>query len=209
MDSFQLPPTPHPNPPPPGTPACSKGGNNNTYCHDSALNYLDWQRALADDDGLLRFTRHVIALRRVTGGALLAADCLAGLGLACTIGAGHSWAVHPLTPCGRRPAWLALTRQRARSPPPLPLAGRRTRSCAAPSGSTTRRCAALAQLRSRGAVLRRAWIAYRMHVCLALLLPHPPPSTPAELLRPVRSSGTAWCPTSPTGRRPRASWPTP
>lgn len=42
----------------------TKGGNNNTYCHDSALNYMDWQRALADDDGLLRFTRHVIALRK-------------------------------------------------------------------------------------------------------------------------------------------------
>ena len=41
----------------------SKGGNNNTYCHDSPLNYLDWQKATADDDGLLRFTRHMIGLR--------------------------------------------------------------------------------------------------------------------------------------------------
>lgn len=42
----------------------SKGGNNNTYCHDSDLNYLDWQKAVADDEGLLRFTRHVIGLRK-------------------------------------------------------------------------------------------------------------------------------------------------
>ncbi|KAI3435670.1 hypothetical protein D9Q98_001728 [Chlorella vulgaris] len=41
----------------------SKGGNNNTYCHDSPLNYLDWHKAAADDDGLLRFTRHMISLR--------------------------------------------------------------------------------------------------------------------------------------------------
>lgn len=44
-------------------PARSKGGNNNTYCHDSALNWLDWSKANADDEGLLRFTRHMIGLR--------------------------------------------------------------------------------------------------------------------------------------------------
>jgi isoamylase len=42
----------------------SKGGNNNTYCHDSPLNWLDWDAAAADEGGLLRFTRHMIALRR-------------------------------------------------------------------------------------------------------------------------------------------------
>jgi isoamylase len=42
----------------------SKGGNNNTYCHDSDLNYFDWSAAAQDKDGLLRFTRHLIALRR-------------------------------------------------------------------------------------------------------------------------------------------------
>lgn len=49
--------------PAPPVPACSKGGNNNTYCHDSALNWLDWSKANADDEGLLRFTRHMIGLR--------------------------------------------------------------------------------------------------------------------------------------------------
>lgn len=42
----------------------SKGGNNNTYCHDSPLNYFDWEAARKDTDGLLRFTRHMIAFRR-------------------------------------------------------------------------------------------------------------------------------------------------
>jgi isoamylase len=41
--------------------AQTKGGNNNTYCHDSKLTWLDWK---ADDQGLLRFTRRLIALRR-------------------------------------------------------------------------------------------------------------------------------------------------
>lgn len=42
----------------------SKGGNNNTYCHDSPLNYFDWTAARQDPDGLLRFTRHLIGLRK-------------------------------------------------------------------------------------------------------------------------------------------------
>eukprot|EP00887_Chlorella_sp_A99_P006221 scaffold3.g6221.t1 len=42
----------------------SKGGNNNTYCHDSTVNYLDWAAADADADGLRRFTTHMIGLRR-------------------------------------------------------------------------------------------------------------------------------------------------
>ena len=45
-------------------PCCSKGGNNNTYCHDSTLNYLDWGAAGADADGLRRFTTHMIGLRK-------------------------------------------------------------------------------------------------------------------------------------------------
>ena len=41
----------------------SQGGNNNAYCHDSAMNWLDW--SLAEREGeLLRFTRLSIALRR-------------------------------------------------------------------------------------------------------------------------------------------------
>lgn len=42
----------------------SKGGNNNTYCHDSSLNYLDWDAARADEDGMLRFTKSMISLRQ-------------------------------------------------------------------------------------------------------------------------------------------------
>ena len=42
----------------------TKGGNNNTYCHDSSLNYLDWDVARADEDGMLRFTKAMIGLRK-------------------------------------------------------------------------------------------------------------------------------------------------
>jgi len=42
----------------------SKGGNNNTYCHDSPVNYLDWDAASQDAVGLSRFTRCLIRLRR-------------------------------------------------------------------------------------------------------------------------------------------------
>jgi hypothetical protein len=42
----------------------SKGGNNNTYCHDTELNWLDWNAARSDDTGLSRFMRHMVALRR-------------------------------------------------------------------------------------------------------------------------------------------------
>lgn len=42
----------------------SKGGNNNTYCHDTLFNYFDWEAAKRDEDGLLRFTRHMISLRK-------------------------------------------------------------------------------------------------------------------------------------------------
>ena len=44
-------------------PPCSKGGNNNTYCHDSELNWLDWDQANKDEKGLLRFVKHMIQLR--------------------------------------------------------------------------------------------------------------------------------------------------
>lgn len=42
----------------------SKSGNNNTYCHDSKMNYFDWDSAASDSDGLIRFTRHMIGLRK-------------------------------------------------------------------------------------------------------------------------------------------------
>ena len=41
----------------------TKGGNNNTYCHDSPLNYLNWAQADHDSVGLTRFTRCLIKLR--------------------------------------------------------------------------------------------------------------------------------------------------
>ena len=42
----------------------SQGGNNNAYCQDSEISWLDWEGL--DDEGraLLEFTRKVIALRR-------------------------------------------------------------------------------------------------------------------------------------------------
>jgi len=42
----------------------SKGGNNNTYCHDSPLNWLDWGEATSSDNAFARFFRNLIALRR-------------------------------------------------------------------------------------------------------------------------------------------------
>ncbi len=40
----------------------SKGGNNNSYCHDSALNYFDWD-GLRTRGSLQRFVRHLIQFR--------------------------------------------------------------------------------------------------------------------------------------------------
>jgi isoamylase len=42
----------------------TKAGNNNTYCHDSPLNWFDWGAAGADAGGTLRFTRALLRLRR-------------------------------------------------------------------------------------------------------------------------------------------------
>ena len=44
----------------------SKGGNNNTYCHDSGLNYFDWAAAQAEASGLVRFTAALVAFRAAT-----------------------------------------------------------------------------------------------------------------------------------------------
>jgi glycogen operon protein len=41
----------------------SQAGNNNAYCHDSSLNWLNWNPATADD-GFHRFCRMLIAFRR-------------------------------------------------------------------------------------------------------------------------------------------------
>eukprot|EP01026_Neomeris_dumetosa_P078831 TRINITY_DN855_c0_g1_i4.p1 TRINITY_DN855_c0_g1~~TRINITY_DN855_c0_g1_i4.p1 ORF type:complete len:273 (+),score=35.70 TRINITY_DN855_c0_g1_i4:90-908(+) len=42
----------------------SKGGNNNTYCHDSMLNWFNWDKAERDPTGIRRFMRHLIRFRR-------------------------------------------------------------------------------------------------------------------------------------------------
>lgn len=44
----------------------TKCGNNNTYCHDNGLNWIDWDEASSPlaGDGLARFTRQLIALRK-------------------------------------------------------------------------------------------------------------------------------------------------
>ena len=42
----------------------TKGGNNNTYCHDGPLNWFDWAAAASDTGGTLRFTRALLRLRR-------------------------------------------------------------------------------------------------------------------------------------------------
>ena len=41
----------------------SKGGNNNSYCHDDEINYLDWD-ALRTNSALFRFTQHLIHFRK-------------------------------------------------------------------------------------------------------------------------------------------------
>jgi isoamylase len=43
----------------------TKDGNNNTYCHDSKWNYVDWDQARTDPNGLLRFWMCLIRMRRM------------------------------------------------------------------------------------------------------------------------------------------------
>jgi len=42
----------------------SKGGNNNTYCHDSPLNWFQWDALEARDGDFGRFFRHLVHFRR-------------------------------------------------------------------------------------------------------------------------------------------------
>ncbi|KAJ7517436.1 hypothetical protein O6H91_21G024500 [Diphasiastrum complanatum] len=42
----------------------TKGGNNNSYCHDNAINYFRWDKEKADPHGLKRFTDLIIDFRR-------------------------------------------------------------------------------------------------------------------------------------------------
>lgn len=41
----------------------AQGGNNNTYCHDSELNWFDWDMQKDDKSGFGRFFRHLVQLR--------------------------------------------------------------------------------------------------------------------------------------------------
>lgn len=40
-----------------------QGGNNNTYCHDSDLNWFNWKQAAEDNTGYARFFQHLIHFR--------------------------------------------------------------------------------------------------------------------------------------------------
>lgn len=42
----------------------SQGGNNNAYCQDNAITWIDWQRA---DKGLMAFVAHAVCVRRSLG----------------------------------------------------------------------------------------------------------------------------------------------
>lgn len=44
--------------------AHTKGGNNNTYCHDNYINYFRWDKKEADPSGFYRFTRLLLNFRR-------------------------------------------------------------------------------------------------------------------------------------------------
>jgi isoamylase len=50
----------------------SKGGNNNTYCHDSPLNWFDWAKATAEGDGFVRFFRLLVNFRCVSSQCICA-----------------------------------------------------------------------------------------------------------------------------------------
>lgn len=42
----------------------SQGGNNNAYCQDGPISWVDWEGAEARDEGLLAFTQHLAELRK-------------------------------------------------------------------------------------------------------------------------------------------------
>jgi len=44
----------------------TKGGNNNTYCHDNSINYFRWDKKRADPMGFYRFASLMINFRRET-----------------------------------------------------------------------------------------------------------------------------------------------
>ncbi|KAL3692101.1 hypothetical protein R1sor_005752 [Riccia sorocarpa] len=44
--------------------AHTKGGNNNSYCHDNSINYFQWQKKDTDAEGFYRFCRLLVNFRR-------------------------------------------------------------------------------------------------------------------------------------------------
>ena len=62
---------------------CAQGGNNNTYCHDSELNWFNWGQAAQDESGYARFFRHLVNFRcaHCNIDAWLAAACIANASL--------------------------------------------------------------------------------------------------------------------------------
>ena len=40
-----------------------QGGNNNTYCHDSPLNWFNWDQAAADTKGFARYFQCLVHFR--------------------------------------------------------------------------------------------------------------------------------------------------
>lgn len=47
-----------------------QGGNNNTYCHDSPLNWFNWEQAAADTKGFARYFRCLVNFRCGSPGIL-------------------------------------------------------------------------------------------------------------------------------------------
>lgn len=75
----------------------SKGGNNNTYCHDSELNWVDWRQVEADPSGFGRFVRQLIHFRCV---CVCICVCKRGLWHMCNgsvtlCGVGYVWYTEP------------------------------------------------------------------------------------------------------------------
>ena len=46
-----------------GGPTPLQGGNNNTYCHDSPLNWFNWEKAAADTKGFARYFQCLVNFR--------------------------------------------------------------------------------------------------------------------------------------------------
>ena len=72
----------------------AQGGNNNTYCHDSHLNYLDWDACAEDASGFARFVRHLVNFRCRFVGTALVHEPTHMCGISCRFAASY-WAANP------------------------------------------------------------------------------------------------------------------